>query len=312
VPYAETTVPALVASHRGRVAEVLAIVDCVRPQKTQMIDPEVKFPRAAFEGRVTRIREIAESFRRAGVIDRIVTVEEGSAQTSRLLKKYVGPLVKDTHDCYGCGLVSYLYGFEECRTQYLLHYDADMLLYQASGYDWSTEGLAVLQSDEKAIAATPRVSPPFADALRRSDSPSLHEGDAPIEARQGYWRLGWFSARCFLVDLSRLKGWLPLLGLRVPRALAEVVARRILQRGYPVPTEMMIHWRAQRERSYRVDLMSERAFVLHPNDKGDLFLRLLPEILRCVKRGEVPRAQLGWENVLLTPWAEHLGSHACP
>jgi len=165
VAYAETTVPPLVAAHRATVHEVLGIVDCVRPQRTQMVDPEARFPLATFNQRCEEIRTIADRLVRDGTFDRVVYVDAGDSRTDVLLKKYVGGLIGETHDCYGCGLVTYLYGFDEARTRYLLHYDADMLLYQAAGYDWSEAGLVQLAADPNAISATPRVSAPFADEL---------------------------------------------------------------------------------------------------------------------------------------------------
>jgi hypothetical protein len=303
VAYATTTVPRLVAAHRKNVSEVFLVVDCVRPQRTQMIDPDVKFPPEQFQARVDRIREIAEGFLSQGVVDRVVFVNEGDPRIRQLLRKYVGWPIHETHDCYGVGLVSYLYGFDEALTRFLLHYDADMLLYQAPGYDWVLQGRDVLLSDTSGIAATPRVSPPFADQLQRQDSISLHESDAYSEARDGYWRIGWFSARCFLIDLERLRLWLPLLGWRDPAYLAEILARRWLVRGYPPPTEVLVHRRAERTKAFRLDLMTQRCFVLHPNDKSDRFLALLPRISDAVADGVVPDAQRGMENILVDEWA---------
>jgi hypothetical protein len=66
--------------------------------------------------------------------------------------------------------------------------------------------------------------------------------------------------------------------------------------------------RARRLGAYRIDLMTERAFVVHPNDKGARFLRLLPDIAAAVERGDVPRAQRGWENLKLDAWETADGS----
>jgi hypothetical protein len=302
--YAETTVPPLVAAHRAHVGEVLGIVDCCRPQKTQMVDPDVRFPWPVFNERLERIRAIAEGFRQGGIFDRVVYVEPGDPRIALILRKYVGRLITETHDCYGVGLVSYLYGFEECTTRYLLHYDADMLLFQEAGFDWSVAGRRRLLADPRAISATPRVSPPFAAALGVKDSPSLQATSPELQAEDGVWRIGWFSARCYLIDLERLGAWLPLLDWRTPRYLCAVVARKLLARGYPPPTEMLIHVRGRQQGSYRLDLTTERAFVIHPNDKSERFLRMLPGIVESVSKGHVPSAQRGWENLLLDVWPQ--------
>jgi hypothetical protein len=163
-----------------------------------------------------------------------------------------------------------------------------------------------LENEPNALAGTPRVSPPFAAAHGRPDGPSLHESDVFKEDADGFWRIGWFSARCFALDLQRLQRWLPLLTVKNPRYLLEVLVRKRLQRGYPPPTEMMIHRRACCHGARRLDLMTDKAFVLHPNDKGDRFLRLLPQLVESVRRGLVPTDQRGWENLKLDAWDRYL------
>jgi hypothetical protein len=188
----------------------------------------------------------------------------------------------------------------------MLHYDADMLLYQAPGTDWTRDGLARLMRDPRAAAVTPRVSAPFASHLATRDSPSLQATHPDLRAVDGAWRIGWFSARCFLVDLQRLRGWGRFLSLRDPKYLAEVIARRWLVRGYPPAAELMIHKLAIRHGGYRLDLETEDAFVIHPNDKGPRFLRLLPGMLRAIAGGRVPDGQRGWENIVLDAWEPFL------
>lgn len=308
IAYAERTVPALVSAHRAHVREVFLVVDCVRPQRTQMIDPDRRFPKGVFDERVASIRRIARGFVDSCLVDRAVYVEEGSPKNAALVKKYAGWPIRETHDCYGCGLLSYLYAFNECRTPYLLHYDADMLLYQAPGYDWSRDARAQLMADSRGISATPRVSPPFAEALQRQDAPSLQATHPELRPVGQVWHIPWFSARCFLIDLDRLRRWLPLLSVRLPRYFVEVCVRKMLARGYPPPTEVLIHRRAQHHGAYRLDLVSPDAFVVHPNDKSQRFLELLPAIQAAVQRGHVPVDQAGWENLRLDEW-EKVAAH---
>src|SRR5438128_2604592 len=120
VSYAGVTVPRLVAAHRPNVREVVGVIDCCRPQRTSIVEPETKFPLAEFGQRVERICAVAEALKSNGVFDRIVYIHEGDARIAQLLRKYLGRLIGDTHDCWGNGVVSYLYGFDECKTEYLL------------------------------------------------------------------------------------------------------------------------------------------------------------------------------------------------
>jgi hypothetical protein len=307
VSYAGVTVPRLVAAHRPNVREVVGVVDCCRPQRTTIVEPETKFPLAEFGQRVKRICGVAEGLKSDGVFDRIVYIHEGDARIPELLRKYLGRLIGDTHDCWGNGVVSYLYGFDECKTKYVLHYDADMLLYQGEHYDWSIEGVDYLRKNVGAIAASPRVSPPWVDNDVPTDMPSLHKSDALVEARDGYWRVEWFSTRCFLLDLSRLSCLLPLLTVRNVRQFCEVLVRRVVGRSYPPLLEVLIHRQAQRHGMYRIDLMTTNAFILHPNHKGTRFVRLLPGLIESIGAGAVPREQRGWENITLDAWEDYFG-----
>jgi hypothetical protein len=83
-----------------------------------------------------------------------------------------------------------------------------MLLYQDSGYDWAVEAKYLMDQKDKAVAASPRISPPFCEHLNISDAPSVHEVQKlfPVE---GGWRNDWFNTRCFLMDRNKFDAYLP-------------------------------------------------------------------------------------------------------
>ena len=68
--YAEMTVPALVAAH-PEAAERLAVVDCCRPQRTKIVNPDSRFPEPEFSKKVERIIAMTENFQEKGIFDRI-------------------------------------------------------------------------------------------------------------------------------------------------------------------------------------------------------------------------------------------------
>ena len=119
-----------------------------------------------------------------------------------------------------------------------------------------------------------------------------------------HWRVFWFSPRCFLSDISRFRRLAPYLR---PRTLPELAARKLLSRGYPPSLEVMVHQSYTKPRKmHRVDLMSDKAFTLHPATKDERFNRLLPGILDSIASGIVPESQRGGENVDLGAWEAHL------
>jgi hypothetical protein len=303
IAYAELTVPELIEAHRLNADEKLAIVDCCRPPRTQVIDPERRYPQPEFQRRVQKICQIAEALRAHAYFDRVVYLRPGDPLIQRISRRYFRSVIRETHDCWGHGLMAYLAAFEVVKTRYLLHYDADMILYQEPGYDWSVEARQLLSEQPQAIAATPRVSPPFASVLEKPDAPSLHESDVPINSENGFWQVYWFSSRCFLTECTRLLGRLPL--LKGP-FLWETLLRKVLWRSYPPGFEIMVYRGLCKSGGYRIDLKSEQAFLLHPEDKSSRFVICLPRLRQALQRGHVPKEQRGWENLKLDVWENFL------
>jgi len=305
--YAALTVPALVRGH-ARAAHRLAVVDCCRPQRTRIFDPETRVPEAGFRQRVAHIRELAEGFRREGLFDEVAYLEPGDARFRSFARKYARAWMTETHDYGGCAYMGYWGALELPRTRFVLHYDADMLLHQDPGFSWPDAALALWPSQPRAIFATPRISPPGFAASPAEDGPSCHEG-RPIEPVTGGWLSDWFSTRCFLLDRARLAPLLPLVrGSRI----ATYRLRRLIDRGYPPgPEHLLFHslggrgWRT-------LTLASEHAWLLHPTRKDAEFHRLLSGMVAAVGAGRFPAAQKGYADLRLEAWAEFLDAGPAP
>jgi len=300
IAYADLMVRSLVAAHHGSVATRMAVVDCCRPQRTKIVDPEKRFPREAFEKRVARICEIAEELKAAGVLDEAYYLRPGDPLLERLSARYTNSWIRETHDYGGCGFMSYFAGLELPETRFVIHYDADILLHQPSGYDWALEAREYLLRDERLVAATPRVSPPVASAPEKLQlSRTL-----PLTAAPGGWHDAWYSTRCFLVDRERLARYLPLVR---GRTLAEVLAVRYLNRGYPRSPEILMHRTIGKYGGgRRLVLRNDRVWMIHPDKKPPRYVELLPRILEHVRRGDVPEAQRGHPEVDLAAWESFL------
>ena len=308
IAYAKLTVPALVRTHRANVAATMAVVDCCKPQRTRKIEPERDYPEPRFSQRAEQICAIAAELQAEGWIDQVVILRPGDALLAALNRKYLGNLIRGTHDAKGTPILAYLVPFEVAQTRYVVHYDADMLLHQDPGYDWTVEATQRMRNLPRAVIASSRYSPPFTAQRNLPDATSLHEGPTP-EHVDGGWLINWFSTRCMLMDRERLAPYLP---LPQGRLLLEVLARRLLDRDHPMALEMMLCRRIGGEGGRRLDLKSERAWILHPDNKGEKFLRLLPAMLKAIAAGDIPDGQRGWENVKLPLWEDFLRSRGTP
>jgi len=300
--YARETVPSLVQSHRDSVGEVLLVVDCCRPQGSRIVDRERKFPKPEFEKDLGEIRSIASSFEEKGLADDVVFLERGDDIIDHISGKYLRGIISETHDFGGTALMSYLAGLEIPDAQYVLHYDGDMLLHQKDEYDWCMAAQGFMEEESKAVAATPRVSPPFATERQMGDAPSVHPG-RPFEPVEGGWKNDWFSTRCFLMDKEKLAEYLPLVQGRL---LLETIVGKLVRHAYPRSPEIMFFKRIGKNGGWRLNLSSEQAWLLHPNDKGKKFLELLPRMQSAISEGIVPAQQRGYANVNLEAWEHFL------
>lgn len=292
--YAALTVPALLAAHPG-VAERLLVVDLCKPQKTRIVDPEVRFPEPDYSRRREAIVGLTEGWLRSGAVDRVVYLRPGDPLFLLLSRTYLRSWVTETHDFGGCALMAYLAAFEVCRTRWLIHYDADMLLHQAAGFDWALRAVEVLRDDRAIVAAIPRPSPP---PVLGPDAPSENERLAMLAHAEG-WQSGWFSTRCFAIDLEALRRCLPLLQGRV---LWETIAVRLLRRGYPRSPEILLFRRMAAAGLSRLTLKDRRAWLLHPVSKGPAFVAALPRLQAAIAQGDCPDAQRGQQDLMLDAW----------
>ncbi len=303
IPYAHMTCPDLIAAHRSRVSEVIGVVDCCRPQKTKIIDPDQRFPEPVFQRKVAQITAIAEGFVADGLFDRVVFLRPDDDYLNHLWSRYLGNAVTVTHDYGGCALTGYLAALDAPRTRYLIHYDADMMLYQERDYDWVNAAADYLDRHSSAIAATPRICPPI-DISVEPDCVSCEDG-RPLVCIPDGWLDDWFSTRCFLMDREKLCRFLPLVDWRLR---LELFGIRWLNRGYPRSPEVMLFRRLGRAGQRRLILNSRSAWLLHPQTKPDRLIALWPEILRCVRNGQVPDDQRGCPDLRLDEWNRFLSA----
>jgi hypothetical protein len=296
--YAAQTVPALIRAHGG-VKSRLAIVDCCRPQRTRIHDPERRLTKSEFARKTSEVRALAEGFKTAGLFDDVTYLEPDDTRFAGLARRYVRPWMTETHDYGGCAFMAYWAVLSLPRTRFVLHYDADILVHQDPGYSWVDGALALWPEQTKAVAAVPRISPPGFAVTPAEDGPSCHEGRPRVNVPGG-WMNDWFSTRCFLVDRGRLEPLLPLVG--ACRA-AEYRLRRLVSRGYPPAPEQVL-CRSLGTRGWRcLNLASHRAWLLHPARKDSAYYRLLPQLIDSVAAGLVPDAQKGYADLRLDAWS---------
>jgi hypothetical protein len=296
INYAHLTVPALVQQHSD-VKKRLLVVDCCRPQKTKILDPDIRFPAEKFENDVETICAIANRLLANNVVSQLYFLRPGDPIIDHLSKKYLRGLYKTTHGAGGMVNMGYWVGFDKTDTKYLLHYDGDIMLYQKPGYSWLQDAKKELELNENVIMAVPRLCPPVDD-----DMPSVHEG-RPFKSHNGYWLNDWFSTRHFFMDIHRFEKYLPLVRGKV---MIELLLRKYGNRAFPIDPEVLIFKSIGSRGGKRLILKNEDAWLLHPVNKSPAYIDNLPQIIASISAGKYPPVQRGHENLDLEAWLKFL------
>ncbi len=339
--YADTTVGALVATHRPQVGEVLIVADACRPQSTPLLHTPSRFPASVFASRIDQLRRKCRAWLDAGLVDRVEWIDPNAPGTPALNRRYLGRATAWTHDHLGHALTAYFAGWDRPRTRYVAHFDADIVLHQAPGYRWLPAAVHALEQDSRALAASPRIAPPLTDHT----SPLL---DAQI-AGNGWqpswplipfslgWNSPWLSTRAHLLDRERLAGFLPLVSgaspfadaigafvnrvlfpvydyrpwlsdpSLLPTGLGERVASRLARRiipPFPLPPEVLVHRTALRRGLNCIYLGDPRAWYIHPDTKPPELVALMPRIVDAVSIGAIPPAQRGFTGIRSNDWLD--------
>lgn len=297
VNYAALTVPALVSNHRD-IKKRLLIIDCCRPQRTKLVDPDLKFPIHIFDKNVKKITEISEELLRNNIVTDLYYLFPNDPLYKRLSEKYLDNIYHCTHAAGGTANMSYWAGIELVETKYVLHYDGDIILYQKVGYSWVEEATKLMENQENVIMAVPRLSPP----IPNSDLPSYSEGRQNISYEK-YWLNDWFSTRHFLLNKDKLNDFLPLVRGKVK---LELLLRKYGKRAFPIDPEILLFKSLGTRGCKRLMLKNNNAWVTHPANKPEVFIKVVEQIIAEVSHGDFPIEQQGLENIDLAAWVKFI------
>ncbi|MES2650190.1 MAG: hypothetical protein V4663_00545 [Bacteroidota bacterium] len=299
VNYAALTIPALVANHLD-LKKRLLIVDCCRPQKTKLIDPDKKFPQHIFDEKVKKIIKISEDLLKDKVITDVYYLFPNDPLFKKIAKKYLNNMYDCTHAAGGTANMSYWAGIELTTTKYVLHYDGDIILHQKEGYSWIEEAKSLMEKEESAIMAVPRLSPP----IPNSGLPSYNEGRKFV-SHEKYWLNDWFSTRHFLLNKDKLNNFLPLVRGKVK---LELLIRKYGKRAFPIDPEILLFKSLGPRGCKRLMLKNNNAWVTHPTDKPESFIKIVGKIISEVGKCNFPIEQQGYENIDLEAWIKFIGN----
>ena len=183
----DVQVPHLVSQLEGprAFAERVLVVDA----------REDGFLRQHTRGSLRDLRDLARRLVEAGWIDRIVEGPGDGAVTAALHRRWFGLPAPGAHAATGAQVASTLAGFEACRTRYVLHVDADVMVGRLDrAHDYLADMIAAMAGDPEALTVA------FNIAMDH-DRPYTGCGAS------GAWRV---EVRAGMIDRVRLRDACPL------------------------------------------------------------------------------------------------------
>lgn len=285
--YGYLTVKALAEAHRKAVKDIIIVIDSIKAPFSTFYDHAKRYAEPRYSENIRLITEAVYKLKDEGLADKVIELKTDDPAIKELASIFFDNRIKETHDFRGAPITAYMVGLAACNTRYVVRYDGDIILHQLPGTDWILEGIKSLETEKEIIAISPCPSP------QKSIDP----------AGETFTDIHWFSTRCLLLNKELLMKQRPLIDLKY---WPELTARRLLKKTYPPAFESIIT-RSLKSKLFKTRyLVKEDAWYIHPEDKGRLFLELLPDIIESAKAGKFPSSQAGNETVDLMAWKKYL------
>lgn len=225
---------------------------------------------------------VANAMRDAGEIDAILSTSDPADDIEL---KHFGHHLDRKRDFRGIPLLGWAIGVEQAPTDYVCHFDSDILMHADAGYSWITQAIQTLAHDPAIMFVAPKGGPPNGAI------------SAPVVAKT-------FSSRRFVVDRRKLKAILPL-----PPAHSSWKRRLLMKFGGASsywPWEYHVGQAMVASPYSNMWLGDERAWFIHSPDHGDRWRRSLEQLVHDCERGHFPAAQAGHGELQLEAWLDRV------
>jgi len=205
----------------------------------------------------------------------------------------------ETHCFRGYPIYGSCKQFFDTDAQYILHLDSDMIFYEETAFSWVQAGIKIMEEHEDILCVLPRGGPPTKDG-------SLCQGTTPFEVdkKRGLYLFKNFTSRHYLIHRERFLSLLPLKPLWL--SWREPIKSMFFGNGKMLCWEAMVEYTLSKSDMWRADLMTEKAWSLHPGDRSEDFYQHLPQIIDSVSKNEFPEGQRGHFDLRLSDWKHFL------
>ncbi|MBU7584556.1 MAG: hypothetical protein KAF91_16855 [Nostoc sp. TH1S01] len=280
------TIPHLVKVNNFPFEEKVLAVDTAPLIGDKVIRP--------FIGTMKELRECTEKLLQAGVVDRVVDINYDANYHKQVYKKHFCTPIRFTHNYKGYPILGSIFCIEECKSDYILHFDSDMLMYQQSNHNWIEEAVKLMEENPQMMFVRPLAGPPTNET--KSDYYDVFKT---------------FGSRVYLINRQRFDKFIPLPVIwrnynkkwmnHLPTQIKTVLSN-LTGKGKLDSWEIMVTQRLKQTDYFRANLTNPAAWTLHPKDRSPAFLTALPNIIARIEAGDFPAQQAGKYDLIPEAW----------
>tara|TARA_B100000925_G_C22001108_1_gene471317 strand:- start:1367 stop:2344 length:978 start_codon:yes stop_codon:yes gene_type:complete len=225
-------------------------------------------------------------------IEVIVPKPDEIREFSRL---HLGKPHMETHCFRGYPIHSSISQFLKAETDYVLHFDCDMLFHEQENFSWIQSGIELMETNQDILCVLPRGGPP-------NDDNSINQGttEYELDEKRALYLFKNFTSRHYLAHRNRFLDLLPFKPLWL--SWREPIKSKLFGKGKMLCWENMVEEALTRSKYWRADFMSKKAWSLHPGDRCEGFHNMIGEISKHVQKGNYPEAQRGHFDLRLNDW----------
>lgn len=243
------------------------------------------------------LRKLAHSLREKKIIDEILELNISDERYTKTARNCFGKSKVPTRDFRGVPLLAWAFGLDAAPTEWVVHYDCDILVYQDTEFSWVEEGINLMESVPEVLFVSPLPGPPTPDGRISQPNENMRYDE------RGFFSFKTFSSRRFLTQKQRLQQILP---LKLEHASRRHRLQSLLSGKSSVWNwEYCISQALKNSDFERVHLNSPRSWSLHCPDHGAEFQRQLPKLLPQIEAGKFPEEQAGKYDLDLALWSDY-------
>lgn len=255
-------------------------------------------------GTMEELRNCTQMLLNNGVVDRIIDINYDPEFHRRVFCKHFGTYIRYTHNYKGYPILGSMFKIEECRSDYMLHFDSDMLLYQQANYSWIQEGMELMNKHPEIMSIRPLTGPPAPNKTMKQYYPYTKNP-------AGFYGFKFFGSRAYMINRQRFdkllpipiiwrsyrNKWLNQLPVGIKTRLNNLANKSALDSW-----EIMVSRQLEATDYIRATLCNPNAWTLHPKDRSEEFIQALPKIIERIEKGDYPSEQAGHYDLISHLW----------